>query len=305
MGREFFLQPWCWLMCCGGVPLYGFLKGLICVIFCCPIFTIAATAIVIVLFPLDVIHVYWTIGANNKWGPTVKIVSMILAIIPLLLVIPIALIVALIFSFIYSIGAPVVYTFMEEYNFWYGGIGKVYKNCCYKYIKEVWNLNWKTVLDGLKDFRTYELKEGETVFEIPIYWVVLAPAYALLGIIVSLPVAFVTAFIKYLPVLGRTYYNMWNAYFDNSTNWIVGLFVFFIAANILLPLLGLLIAVVFILFGIFLGVTPGYVAYKRGFVAGFKRILNNIYDIDEFTNQYAFKSSSCLPCLNFNESFMD
>ena len=301
--REYFLQPACWLVCCGGVPLYGFLKGLLCAIPCTIFFTIACLLMTLVKIPQNVYYSYKALIFTKKLGPHLKVVIALLLWIPFLLVIPVSIICSFFFALAYSLFAPVYYTFLTEKNFWYGGIPEVFTECFYEYPKSFWKYWSDDYYTMTQEYEDAKLAEGEEPFDVPIYWVPIGLFYALAGILVDMPAATIIGAIKWVPGTVRLYYLMWKAYFDTGCCIMTVLIFFFILANVLLPVVTLCAYFLFILAGAFFGITAVGAAYKRGLKAGFERIAHSIYEMDEFTNKMIFKSDSCLPCMKCGPDF--
>lgn len=301
--REDLMHPICWLCCCGGLPFYGLLKGLICVIPCTLSVTLSATAISLVLLPYDFFHIYWAIAKTKIVGPNITIVAMFLLPLPLLAWPILVLIVSFSISFFYSLFAPVCFTFDRNYDLLCGGVARVYNDCFYDFIPSFWKFNYISFTEFARGFREYQLLEGEKPFDIPIYWIILGPIYAAFGILVDLPAAALISVFKFIPTMCRAYYELWVWYCKLDQISIIGFSLCFVAGNALLPFGMVLAVAVFLVYSIVLAFTAPGAAFLRGLEAGIKRIFNNVYDMDKVTNELAFdKKNSCLECWNFGEN---
>ena len=301
--RESFLSPWCWPLCCGGVPLFGVLKGLLCAVLCVPFLTLSCVLMTLAKIPQNLFYAYKALIFTKKLGPHLKTVIALLLWFPFVLILPAVLICSFIFSLGYCLVMGVYMTFMIEKNFWYGGIPEIFTSCFYEYPKSYWTYWGDDYYKMTQEFEDHKLAEGEEPFDVPIYWVPIGLFYALVGVLVDMPAAAIIGGIKWLPGTLKLYRMMWSAYFDAGLCIMTALVVFFIVANVLLPVVTLGAYLIFILVGAFFGLTAVGAAYKRGLKAGFERVVHSIYEMDEVTNKAIFKADSCLPCLKCGEDF--
>lgn len=135
-------------------------------------------------------------------------------------------------------------------------------------------------------------------------WVFAGPIYAFLGMLVSIPTAFIIALIKLLPGLVRAYRELWSCCIGNirAICFCCSVLLFIIGVPFIL-LIGLLVCVVFIGVGAGMGIAAVGTGYNHGYRAGLYRIIHNVYELDEHTNQAIFNRPSCfqpLKLLNDN-----
>lgn len=301
--REELLSPWCWPFCCGCVPLIGVLKGLLCAIFCVPFLTVAVVAMTLVKIPQNLFYGYKALIFTKKLGPHLKTVIALLLWFPYILLLPASLICSLVFSLGYCLVIGVYMTFQTEKNFWCGGFKEIFTSCFYEHPKAYWKYWASDYYDMTKEFENHQLKEGEEPFDVPIYWIPIALFYAIIGVAVDLPAAIVIGAIKWLPATFKLYRLTWEAYFQSGVFFMAMLFVFFVVANVLIPVVTIAGYLLFILIGAGVGMCAVIAAYKRGLMAGFEHIIRTVYEMDEATNKLIFgsESHSCIPCMKCGE----
>lgn len=306
--RDFFLQPICWPLCCGCLPVYGVLKGLLCAIFCVPVLVVANTVIAFIFtFP----HFYRTYRAviqTPKLGPNIKTLILLSLWAPLILWIPIVFLCSFVFGIFYPPIWCVMATFDDDENVFLGGVATVFSDCCYNFIKKFATFNNEDYPAYLEDFRTVPRRihtqdpergnvEVEEPFDVPLYWIPLGLFISFVGVIVDFPAALAIGVIKFIPAVIKTYYELWRHYCKMDALFMALLSAFFVFANLLVVPVLLIGLVLFMIFGILLGAGSTGTGYRHGCKAGFCRIIHNIYEMDNGTNQLIFDAPSCLPCL--------
>lgn len=287
--------------------LWGFLKGLVCVVPNTVAFTLINIGATIVKIPENGYQLFKAIWWTKKFARTVRILTSILSICGIIVVIPIWLIAIIVFSLGYSLFGPIFYTFVAKSNFFISGFPEVFSNCFYQFHKKYWKFWGKEVAEGLKTFETEDLKEGEEPYDVPLFWLVIGLFYAILGFIVNFVTGFITGFVHTIPALFKIQYKLWKAF------WTMGdiccgltLFIPCLTASILLvglvPLVGLVVV------PIVSGVMGGFAsaaAYKRGFLAGFQRIANNIYELDNGICHLIYETDGIMKCFKTGEGLLD
>lgn len=303
--RSIAVEPICWPCCCACLPVVGLLKGLLICIPCAIAPTVACFVIAIILLPHDIYYTFYTFTITPRLGLTVKFFTLILLPIPLLFWPFFVLFGTCIGAFGYALGGPVVDTFAEdESNVLTAGVAKTVKNCIIRAPVSFWDFNYNSYFSYLDDYRR-PLHEGEKPFDVPLYWIPFGLLLTLLGELVALPTAIVLGIVKFFPGLCRAYYEVIRMWVKASCEIKVLAFPFLLLVLVVLPVAVVAVLLFFFCTGAFLGITPPGAAYKRGPLAGFKRIVNNIHTLDRFSNWMVFnESSSCMPCFNVDESFL-
>ena len=293
-------------MCCWPITsFYGFLKGLVCVGPCTAGFSVIALVITLISWPVNLWRTYTAILLTRKLGLTIKIVAALLAWIPLLLALPLVIICAIVVGFCYSLFGPMVYTFFVDKSFFVGGIGTTFRNCFFEFPKIMWRAGLTDMPNSIKEFEDYTLKEGEEPFDVPIWWVPVGLFYAFLGMLVNVPAGLLIGVIKCVPGILRAYYKLWCLFCGMKECCLYCLlFLPFVVANALLPVAGVVVALIVMpIVGAFLGLSVVVRAYKKGFRAGFEGVLRGVYDMDSVTNKLVFEADdcSCTPCFKLGE----
>ena len=169
----------------------------------------------------------------------------------------------------------------------------------------------------MKDFSTQELPEAGKPFDISIIEIFVGLFVALIGIpVVGIPVALL-CILKFIPILLRGYYYLFYCtptllliladslqhthspshtdFFDMKFEWICALFIFWVMANVLWPVVAVLGLCLVVIGGFGAGVYAAWAAYKIGFIGGFLWMWEAIKKTDEFTNLFVFDCErSCL-----------
>ena len=305
MGFTKFMTETSWMMPI--TAFYGLLKGLLCVVPCTVGFTLVNIILTLIRSPVNTYRFFKAIWCTKKFALTLRILVSILSVFGLVLVIPIWLIAIFVFSFGYSLFGPIFYTFDSEGDFFISGFSDVFTNSFYHFHKIYWNQWSKEIPDGLKEFETQELKEGEEPYDVPLIWLVIGLGYALIGFIVNATTGLITGLVHTIPALLKVEWRMWKGFFS-MRDLCCGftLFIPCVVASVLLvglvPLVGLV--VVPIVSGI-MGGFASAAAYKRGFLAGFQRIANNIYELDHGICEMIYHCDTFLTCFKTGLNLFD
>jgi len=166
--RAEFLEPEWWILCCACLPMYGFLKGCICVIPCTAFYTLVIAVLSLIFIPINIIWTIYSICVYEGLGPTLKLFASILAIVIHCIWPAFAIIIALCVSLFYSLFSPVYYTFIDEYPCFCGGVGQVFYDCFYRFIVYALEFNFEGYFGWLKELRDYKLPENQEPTEIPL-----------------------------------------------------------------------------------------------------------------------------------------
>ncbi|MDR3430303.1 MAG: hypothetical protein P4L95_00095 [Rouxiella aceris] len=281
------------------MPIYGLIKGALCLFPCTLFLTICVATVSVVLLPVTAFWTYRAVITTAQWGPNIKVIACILLPVFLVLWPCLATLLAALFSLLYCLAVPVKSTFDESENFCYGGIAEVYHAVMCQYPRLFVECLWVRYYEFTEEFRH---SRGREVFDVPFYWIFLCPLLSAAGACIALPAACVMTVIKIIPALARAYYFLWCRYCELGQGMMIMFVLLFALANALVPFLVALAAAAFVVFSAGLGATATCAAYNGGAEAGFRRMVTNVYDLDEFSNAVAFQCHSCLPWANFGES---
>jgi len=295
--RDIAVAPYCWFCCCACLPMVGLLKGLLICIPCAFIPTIACFLMALVLLPHDVVLSFYTLAATPRLGCTIKFFALLLLPVPLLLWPFMVLLGVLLGAFCYALGGPVVLTFSsKEESVCVAGVAEVVKVCVVEFPKAFWDFNYNSYFAYLLDFRA-PLKQDEKPFDIPIYWIPFGLLLVFLGELVSLPSALVIGIIKFFPGLFRCYLEIVKLWWDADSAIKVLSFPLWVLSLLLMPFGAVIILILFLLYSIYVGITPAIEAWNEGSLAGFATIIQNVFDMDQITNMLIFDwDESCMPC---------
>lgn len=298
MGERLHPDNWLWVCCCCGcLPIFGFLKGIITFVPSTLIIALSCTIISIVLLPNDIFLTYYCFVRTKKLGPNITIMIMLLLPIPLILWPPSVLILSLIFGVSFGLFNPIVKTFDPYYNLICGGIKETLAES-FHFVAEFWCFNTNSYFSYLFELRNYRLIDGEKPFDISLLQLIVGIIIGTIGAIVDGVFFTLISAIKLLPIILRVYSHLWKWYFEYVSKcgrscldfvWFGLMVPIFILANVLIPqgvLLGLILVS---LAGFFMGLSASYIAYESGIPKAFEKMMEYIKEFNKQTNDIIFK----------------
>eukprot|EP00026_Physarum_polycephalum_P020981 Phypoly_transcript_23922.p1 GENE.Phypoly_transcript_23922~~Phypoly_transcript_23922.p1 ORF type:complete len:186 (+),score=13.42 Phypoly_transcript_23922:46-558(+) len=151
----------------------------------------------------------------------------------------------------------------------------------------------------LRDYRDYELLEGEKPFDIRVIDIFVGLIIALIGSLIDGLGFALIGIVKLIPGIIWGYGEMWKMYLNWSMGTKMASFLFFLIANALMPALAVLLLAACIIGGFGIGVKSAYWAYKVSIACAFTKIWSYIRKFDEVSNGFIFgKDKSCLNCFH-------
>eukprot|EP01087_Luapelamoeba_hula_P014361 TRINITY_DN4194_c0_g1_i1.p1 TRINITY_DN4194_c0_g1~~TRINITY_DN4194_c0_g1_i1.p1 ORF type:complete len:311 (-),score=28.10 TRINITY_DN4194_c0_g1_i1:108-1040(-) len=279
--------------CCGCLPFLALIHGLIAVIPTMVMVVPACTVISVILLPHDIVLTYKSVYGTSVIGPNLKCLAMLTLPIPLLLWPVLVLIGSILVSLLWGLFAPMAFVFDKEYNLLWGPIIATWKYAA-KGVKSFWKFNYETYFQSLREFETEELPEAGVPFDISIIQLIVGLFIGIIGAVFVGTFCGILSVLKCIPLTIRGYYEMWKAFFSTNLNEKICLFVPFVIANLLLPLVALLVLAFVVVAGFFVGCAASYSSYKCGFFEGFKWMGTAVIAWDTATNSLMINvESSC------------
>jgi len=293
MGQRTHPDNFLWVfLCCGGLPILGFIKGLIIV---GPIFIISLigfTGIAIILLPHDIFLTYKAICKTSIIGINLKILTMLLLPIALISWPFLVAFVGSIVGIFYGLFCPTVRTFDSNYHLIFGGFVDVFQDI-FKFINNFWHFNYDSYFTFLHEI---EYRKEDEPFDINILQIIIALILAGYGSAVGVIIGSLMWIIKLIPSIYRLYYYLFKEYCNLRDLRMLMYFILFLIAFALIPVLGVLAILIYICFGLYGGIFCAIEGYKHHIGRGIISIWNTIYDMDKISNDMIFEiNSSFLP----------
>jgi len=278
------------VFCCGCLPVLGLFKGILLVVPVTLIHFIPCTFVSLLFLPFDFVETYRTAMVTAKLGYFVKFLAFFLLPVPLFLWPVCVAIGSLLVGLAYGLCLPVIRTFDEKYNVWYGGFWDVIDTSVAN-VQAFIEFENNTYFNYLKDYRESQLGPDEEPFHIYPISIVLSIVVTAICIVLEGVSITVLSILKLIPGLSRTYYELWVAYFGNCKEncvWTTMLFPFFVIAHGLLPLLAVILVIFVSFVGFLFGLSLLYTCYKEGMPAAFTQMAKNVDEFDRQTNKHIY-----------------
>jgi len=285
--------------CCGGLPIIGFIKGLIISIPVSIMSIFGFTGIALILLPHDIVLTYRAFIKTSIIGINLKILSMLL--------LPFALAgwpILILFSsscsgFIYSFVGATMNTFNSNYDLFFGGIVEIFKDVL-DLIHKFWYFNYHSYFSFLFEM---ERKEVDEPFDINIPKIIVGIFLACYGSIVGIIVLTPVWLIKLIPLIIQMY-SMFIEWIRNlSSLKLIMYSLYIILCLLLIPVLGVLSLLIYIGYSLFGGIECAIEGYKYSFLCGLICIWDFIHSMNKYTNLFIFgKEYTCFPdCSEMHE----
>jgi len=282
-----------WLFCCcGGLPIIGFVKGLVLLgpIFLLSIFSF--TGIALILLPHDIVLTYRAVIKTSIIGINLKILIMLLLPFALVAWPILVLFSSCCFGAVYSFYSPIVKTFDSNYKLIFGGISETFEDI-FDIIGEFWYFNYDSYFRYLIDIETRQVYEP---FDINIIQIIIGILLACYGSIVGIIVLTPIWFIKLIPLIIKMYHLFVKWILDLSLFELIMFSIFSIVGFCVIPALGVLSILFYIGYAIFGGINCAIEGYQYNFLRGLICIWDYIHYIDLAMNSFIFKKEfTCFP----------
>lgn len=242
----------------------------------------------------------YTIIVSEKLGPTMKFIVCILSLVGFVIIFSVTFAVSTGSAFLISLVTPIsVYIETKTYCEIFASIKKI----CFVDMEQLIVEKCDEYLEDLKSSREYILPEDQYPCDLPVHILLLFIISAAIGIVTSMTFAILMIIIKFIPTLINNEILFWKLYFKMtfwekiclSWFWILG--TFFVPIGVCLGML------LFLLLSFAFGVSPTAMYCEKGTFDVVTRILNNLYDLDLFSNFLAFNMPvSMLRTFNYKTS---
>jgi len=282
-----------WIFCCcGGLPIIGFIKGLIIVIPVTILSIFGFTGIALILLPHDIFLTYRALIRTSIIGKNLKVLCVLLLPFALAGWPILVLFSSCCFGFLYSFIGATFKTFDSNYNLFFGGIIETFKDVL-EIIKEFWHFNYHSYFCYLIEI---EEKEVEEPFDIHIIKIIIGLLLACYGSIVGIIVFTPMWLIKLIPSITKIYYYYIKFIKNLSLFNLIMYSIYLILGFCLIPALGVLTILLYIGYALFGGIECAIEGYKYNYIRGLFTIWEYIYIIDKETNSFIFnKEFTCFP----------
>ena len=286
--------------CCFLGPVISAVKVAMCIVPVFLIIVIGCGVISLALLPFDIAMTYYTIAVSPRIGKNVTVLSLLLAIVPLLLFPPLVFVCAILGSIVAAIVFPTYETYAHLMDC---DSCAVFSTQIFKYtfdaVQDFLDFNYSTYFEYLAEKRT----DNGYCFEINFLQIFTGLILAILGMVIDGIAIAIICSIKVIPAIFRFWYELSTLWASSDdcrcfcfVPYIISLF-----AVIPLTFIGYAIALVA---GVLYGSNSSIVAHKNNnFTDGLKQIFKGIYEADVATNELIFGnscSSSLFECFNFH-----
>jgi len=238
-----------WIFCCcGGLPIIGFIKGLIIVIPVTILSIFGFTGIALILLPHDIFLTYRALIRTSIIGKNLKVLCVLLLPFALAGWPILVLFSSCCFGFLYSFIGATFKTFDSNYNLFFGGIIETFKDVL-EIIKEFWHFNYHSYFCYLIEI---EEKEVDEPFDIHVIKIIIGLLLACYGSIVGTIVLTLMYIVKLIPLIIKMYSYYIDMIKEISLFNLILYSIYFILGFCLIPVLGvssILLCIGYALFG--------------------------------------------------------
>jgi len=282
-----------WIFCCcGGLPIIGFIKGLIIVIPVTILSIFGFTGIALILLPHDIFLTYRALIRTSIIGKNLKVLCVLLLPFALAGWPILVLFSSCCFGFLYSFIGATFKTFDSNYNLFFGGIIETFKDVL-EIIKEFWHFNYHSYFCYLIEI---EEKEVDEPFDIHVIKIIIGLLLACYGSIVGTIVLTLMYIVKLIPLIIKMYSYYIDMIKEISLFNLILYSIYFILGFCLIPVLGVSSILLCIGYALFGGIYCAIEGYQYNIPCGLICIWDYIYMFDKVTNMFIFeKEYSCLP----------
>jgi len=274
--------------CCGCLPWIAVIKGFLAAPPCIILTAVPMFIICILYIPHDIIYTLFTILNTPRLGPNIKTLAMLILPIALLLWPPHVLLCGIMMGLYRAFSETMMRSFDENASLC-GGITEALSESL-KIVKDFWQFMSDSYFSYLEDFRA-PLNSHEAAFDISLSQICIGFGISLVGICIDGVLISFCASAKFIPMILRTYYNLWKRWIkalkeDLCMGLMFGLP--FIVANMLVPVAATVVYGLCAIGGIFVGIYTAAEAHESGIVNAFRLMFHMAYKFDDFTSSLLF-----------------